>query len=167
MYCTQWFCLSRNIGQVSLKIIYFRYICNKNLDESIRKIFDSILKTEALIIVSISRTNLDVFSIQLHWPSVPDLSSDHSPKYGERMSLRQLLSNMYDCLTRDCDLTRITQEQPVMNSSPESSAQKQKKTVWLNSVLVENLMTDLQTQQSGTMFTRVNWCEKHSNQKRH
>ena len=45
----QWFFFSRNIGQVTPKIIYFHYLKNSFLDQSIQKIFYLILKTEALV----------------------------------------------------------------------------------------------------------------------
>ena len=43
----QWFCCSRNIGQVTPKIIRFRYL-EKILDQSIQETFYLFLKTEAL-----------------------------------------------------------------------------------------------------------------------
>ena len=45
----QCFFFSRNIGEVTLKIIYFHYLKKCFLDQSIQKIFYLILKTEALL----------------------------------------------------------------------------------------------------------------------
>ena len=44
----QYFFLSRNIGQVTLEIIYFQYLKKHFLDQSIQQIFYLILETEAL-----------------------------------------------------------------------------------------------------------------------
>ena len=45
----QCFFISRNIGQVTPKNIYFYYLENYFLNQSIQKIFNLILKTEALV----------------------------------------------------------------------------------------------------------------------
>ena len=44
----QCFFFSRNIGQLTPKIIYFHYVIKYFLDQSIQKIFNLTLKTEAL-----------------------------------------------------------------------------------------------------------------------
>ena len=47
--CMQWFFFSRNIGQLTPKIIYFHYLKKSFLDQSIQKKINLILKTEALL----------------------------------------------------------------------------------------------------------------------